>query len=54
MATKLLLSWIGLSVGNFIYAWADQQGTEHAFERSFFQGVAFLMAWIITRTERAS
>jgi len=45
---KLFLLWLGLATGNFLYQLFNKRQWSVAFERSFFQGVALLLAHIIT------
>lgn len=50
--SKYLLIFMGLTTGNLIYACffglGDiQSDIVNAFERSFFQGVALFLAWLI-------
>ncbi len=42
---KYLAVFIGLTIGNFIYAICSKNYSA-AFDRSFFQGIALLIAWL--------
>jgi hypothetical protein len=46
----LFVLWIGLTIGNLVSVWIPQdkipmERFKTALDRSFFQGVAFLLAW---------
>lgn len=51
--TKLFSMAVGLTVGNYMYAWfAEQPGTA-AFEHSYFQVGTILAVWAMLRLEGA-
>jgi len=47
MKIKYLLLLTGLSFGNFTYQWVTTQDWTIAFERSFFQAIALIAAYLI-------
>jgi len=49
MALKLFAVWLGLAVGNSIWAFFTDVSAPQAFERIFFQAVAMICAGIILR-----
>lgn len=45
MDAKVLVLWLGLSLGNFTYQAFNQRNWGRAAERSYYQGFALLVAW---------
>ena len=49
MASKLLMLWLGLSLGTALVTFITAGPLEKIFERSFFQGVALFAAWLLLK-----
>jgi hypothetical protein len=43
---KFLLLFLALAVSNFLYQWLTAGDWHVATERTYFQGVAVLLAWL--------
>lgn len=44
----LLILWIGLTIGNFIFTFFYDQEWIKAFDRSYFQGIALIVVGVMT------
>jgi hypothetical protein len=51
VGVTLLWTWLAISLGNVIYLvlFHDPPGWGEAAERSYFQGSALLVAWLVLR-----
>lgn len=45
----LFLYWIGLTIGNYISVYFSHKNYKIAQDISFFQGVAYIVIWVMSK-----